>query len=208
MARVSGPLHSDAASGKFAGSVVFSTWKGRPYARQLVTPGNPKSAKQLGVRAMMAFLAAMWKAKSLPKWTGWAAAATARGISTFNAFAAENLARWQLFQGPSQVYPAAEASTELTVTTQTLTGGAGFATIEVTPSGATSIWGIAIFRDTAEIVAPNWNNCIAIIAADGANAVSYTDAPLEAGTYHYRTAVLNVDGVIGTVKTDATAVVT
>ena len=207
MARVSGPLHSDAASGKFAGSVVYSTWKGRPYARQLVTPGNPKSAKQVGVRAMMAFLAAQWKAKSLPKWTGWAAAATARGISTFNAFAGECLARWQLFLGPTQVYPAAETSTPLSVSTQTLTGAAGFASIEVTPSGATNAWGIAIFRDTAEITVPSWANCIAVIAADGANAVTYVDAPLEAGTYHYRTAVLNDDGVIGTVKADDTVVV-
>lgn len=196
------------ASGKFGGAMVFSKWKGRNYARQLVIPSNPKAAKQMGVRSMMGFLAKAWKLLSAPAQASYAAAAAARSISTFNAYVSENLARWQLFAGPTQTSPAAEASTELTVTTQTLSPGVGFTTIEVTPSGATSIWGIAIFRDLAEITAPNWNQCVAVIPADGANAVSYTDSPLEAATYHYRTAILNVDGVIGSVKADATSVVT
>jgi hypothetical protein len=196
------------ASGKFGGAMVFSKWKGRNYARQLVTPKNPRKAKQLGVRGMMGFLAKAWDALSAPAKASYLTAAGARSISAFNQYVSENLARWQLFSGPTQTSPAAEASSVLTVTTMGLTGGAGFATIAVTPSGATSIWGIAIFRDVAEISAPNWNNCVAVIPADGANAVSYTDSPLDAGTYHYRAAILNVDGVIGTVKADATCSVT
>jgi len=196
------------ASGKFGGSMVFAKWKGRNYVRQLVTPKNPKAAKQLGVRSMMGFLAAAWDALGAPAKASYVTAAAARSISTFNQYVSENLARWQLFSGPSQATPATEASSALTVTTMTLTGGAGFATIDITPSGATSIWGIAIFRDVAAITAPNWNNCVAVIPADGANAVSYTDSPLDAGTYHYRAAILNVDGKVGTVKADATAVVT
>ena len=207
MARVSGPLHSDAASGKFAGSLVYAGWKGRAYVRQLVQPANPKSAKQTGVRALMAFLATQWKAKTLPKWTGWTAAATARMISEFNAYVAENLARWQLFAAPTQVYPAAESANAIT-TTQALTPGAGFMTIGLTPSAAGDNWGFAIFRDTAEITAPNWNNCVAVIPADGANAVEYTDSPLDAGTYHYRAGVFNTDGTLGTICADDSDAVT
>lgn len=157
---------------------------------------------------MMGFLAAQYKLLTRTAFTGWSSSAIARQISEFNAMVSENLSRWQLFTGPSKVYPAAEASAPLTVTTQTTAGEAGYATIEVTPSGATSIWGIAIFRSTAEIVTPTWANCIAVVAADGTNAVTFTDAPLKAGTYHYRTAILNADGIIGTVKADSTAVVT
>jgi hypothetical protein len=208
MAIVSGPLHSDAASGKLAGSMVFSRWKGRAYVRQLVTPNNPKSAKQTGVRAMMGFLAAQYKLLTSSVFTGWTASALARQISEFNAMVSENLARWQLAGSPTQVYPAAEASTPLTVTTQTLTGFEGYATVAVTPSGDTNIWGIAIFRDTAEITVPNWANCVAVLPADGTNAVTFTDSPLAAGTYHYRTAVFNTDGVLGTVKADDDVTVT
>jgi hypothetical protein len=46
MAKVSGPLMSMDARGKFGGTIVFSGWKGRPTVRQLVTPSNPQSANQ------------------------------------------------------------------------------------------------------------------------------------------------------------------
>jgi len=46
MAKLTGPLFSLDASGKYGGAIVFSKWKGRNYARQLVTPANPQSADQ------------------------------------------------------------------------------------------------------------------------------------------------------------------
>jgi len=58
MAKVTGPLMSMDARGKFAGALVFSVWKGRPTVRQLVTPANPMSANQMTVRNAMRVLAA------------------------------------------------------------------------------------------------------------------------------------------------------
>lgn len=208
MARVTGPLMSVDASGTYAKSIVFSKWKGRNYVRELVTPTNPKSAKQLGVRSMMHFLAKAWAAIKIAHGASWATIATARAISTFNAYVSENLVSWQGFTPPTQTYPAAATAAAISVTTQTLTGGAGQITVQVTPSSATAIWGIAIFRDTAEITAPSWANCIAVIAANGANAVTHVDTPLVAGTYHYRTAVFTSDGVLGTVHADASTAAT
>lgn len=204
MARVTGPLHSDTAGGTFGKALTFAVWKGRAYVRQRVVPTNPKSAKQTGVRAMMGFLANAWQEKALPKWTGWTAAATARAISTFNAYISENLARWQLFTAPTQVFPAALTANAITLT-QVVTPGAGFATVVNTPSGAGANWGIAIFRDTAAITTPNWNNCIAVIPANGASAVSYTDTPLDPDDYYYRSAVFNTDGTLGTICADSGA---
>lgn len=208
MARLSGPMFSLDASGKFGGSMVFSKWKGRNYSRQLVTPKNPKSAMQTGVRSMMKFLSQAWASIGSTPQGSYAADAASKQISPFNSFMGINLGRWQNFFGPSQETPAAGASTPLTVTTMGLTGGEGNCTIELTPSGATSIWGFMIFRDTAEITAPSWANCVAVIPADGANAVTYVDSPLAAGTYHYRAAAFNVDGVMGTVKADDSEAVT
>ena len=38
------------ASGKFAGALMYSKWKGRPTVRQLVIPSNPQSADQESAR--------------------------------------------------------------------------------------------------------------------------------------------------------------
>jgi hypothetical protein len=50
MARVTGPLHSDDARNSFAGSMVFSGWKGAKTVRQLVTPINRETEGQGNVR--------------------------------------------------------------------------------------------------------------------------------------------------------------
>ena len=46
MAKVSGPLMSMDARGKFGSTLVFSGWKGRPTVRQWIIPTNPMSADQ------------------------------------------------------------------------------------------------------------------------------------------------------------------
>lgn len=61
MAKIRGPLHSDSASGKFANAMVFATNKGVAYCRQLVTPKNPKSFKQLAIRAVINDASLAWK---------------------------------------------------------------------------------------------------------------------------------------------------
>jgi len=61
MAKIRGPFHSDSASGKFADALVASTWKGRAYMRQLVTPKNPRSFKQLAIRAVVTDASQAWK---------------------------------------------------------------------------------------------------------------------------------------------------
>jgi hypothetical protein len=208
MAKVTGPLMSISASGTFGGTLVFSTWNGRAYVRKHVIPDNPKSAMQTGIRSLWKFLSKFWINISAPNKASWLAIATAQQISNFNAYMQYNMDRWQNFIAPTQANPAAEASSALTITTMNLTGAEGYCTVEITPSGGTSIWGYAIFRDTAEITAPSWASCIAVINADGASAVTYVDSPLEAGTYHYRCAAINVDGVMGTVKADASEAVT
>jgi hypothetical protein len=202
MAKVTGPLMSMDASGTVGKTLTFGKWKGRNYVRQRVIPSNPKSASQLGVRSMMSFLAKQWTELTSGEKASYAEMAEAKSISAFNQFVSVNLARWQNFDGPTKEYPAAEASTPLTVTDMTLTGGVGEITVQLTPSGGTDIWGFILCRDTAEITAPAWSNTVAVIEANGANQVTYTDSPLDAGTYHYRAAVINDDGVKGSFIAD------
>lgn len=196
------------ASGTYGKAMTFAKWKGRNYVRERVVPTNPQSAKQVGVRGLMKFLSQAWAAISAPNKATWDALAAATSISAFNAFMAHNLNRWQNFLSPTQANPAAGASTGLTITTHTITGGVGQTTHSITPSGGTSIWGYAIFRELSVITTPSWANCIAVIPANGASAVTYVDSPLAAATYHYRVAAINVDGVMGAVHADATGVAT
>jgi len=46
MAKVSGPLFSVEASGKFGSALVFFPWKGINVVRQLIKPANPKTGSQ------------------------------------------------------------------------------------------------------------------------------------------------------------------
>jgi hypothetical protein len=208
MARVEGPLFSLEASGTVADTITYSHWKGRNYARTRVIPKNPRSAKQVGVRTLFAFCAAAWKSIATITQATWDDLAKSLEITPFDAYMRANLKRWQNFQGPSEENPAADASTPLTITTLTTTGGVGQVNISITPSGATNIWGLLILRDDAAITVPDWTQAIKILPANGANAVTFVDTPLAPGTYHYRAAAINIDGVIGTVKADQTAVVT
>lgn len=157
---------------------------------------------------MMSYLSQVWASIGTVAQGTWNELATQKAISAFNAFVSENLARWQMVKAPTQAMPADEASTALTVTNMTLTGGVGSVNISLTPSGSTSIAGFIICRSTAAITAPSWENAIAVIDADGTNAVTYVDSPLDAGTYHYRAAVFNTDGTLGAFIADDTAAAT
>lgn len=53
MAKITGPLHSDGASGKIANALVFAAWKGVAYVRQYVIPSNPQSSGQGDNRIMI-----------------------------------------------------------------------------------------------------------------------------------------------------------
>lgn len=157
---------------------------------------------------MFGFLAAAWAGLSTVIKATWDELAAAASISPFDAFMRANLNRWQDWKGPTQENPAGESVNALTVSAHTYTGSAGTATLSLTPSAATNIWGFVILRDTETITAPSWINAVGVVEADGANAITFVDSPLDAGTYHYRAAVMNDDGTIGAVLADATCVVT
>jgi hypothetical protein len=208
MARIQGPLHSDGASGTFAGSLTFAAWKGRPYCRERVDPANPKSALQVGVRCMFGWLSKAWAdLLSAPDRASWDVEAQPLQISPYDAFIKSNMARWKNSLPFFGLAGDTLAACSLTITTFTTTGDAGFVNIAITPS-ATGASGFIIYRSDSEITDPTRANAIAVVNADGGNAVSYVDSNLAAGTYHYRVCAFNDTGDAGTVKADQTAVVT
>jgi len=208
MVKVNGPMMSMDASGKLAGALVFSKWKGRNYVRSLVTPSNPKSGGQVGVRAMFAFLAQQWDGLGAPAKASWQTLADQTTISPFNAFMSANQKRWRNFLGPGQDYPITEAGTPGTYANEAATGGIRQIDIEIEVTTLEDAWGVAIFRDLTTAFSTAFSNCIAVIPTQSAAVFHYIDTPLVPDEYFYNFRGIDSDGTIndeeGEVSANAT----
>ena len=60
MAKLLNPLLSSEARGKFGGT-VYNTWRGIAYAKEGTAPAQPRTSKQLAIRALMIILLAAWR---------------------------------------------------------------------------------------------------------------------------------------------------
>jgi hypothetical protein len=165
MARTTGPLLSLDASGSTAGAITFSKSKGRNYVRQLVIPNNPKSAKQVGVRAMMKYLAQLWPTIAADAKASWADLAAAKNLNPFNAFTAQNLARWQKNKAPTHAYPATELKECWGINQLTITKYQNYAEITISLVLDPNRSAIAIYYDPEEMPKLNWAQAIAIVPA-------------------------------------------
>lgn len=199
MATVKGPLFSLDASGSIGGSVVFAKWKGRNYVRRHAVPANPRSALQVGTRAMLRFLAQDWDGLSDAEKLTWATPAEPDNISTFNAFIRYNMSRWALFKYPTQSYPAAEANTAATLDTPVCTAQVKSILAGFTVNPLEENWGAAIFRKIGSAPGESRAECVRIIPAASAAAFTWTDIDVVVGSdYYYDATPFSDDGVKGT----------
>jgi len=208
MAKVAGPLFSMDASGSIGKAIVFSKWKGRPYVRQLVTPKNPKSGSQVGVRSMFKFLAQEWDGQTAPDKATWEDRADQTTISPFNAFMAFNQRRWRDFNTPSSADPPLGTGTPPTGPTGVATPD-GRAMIVVLTDGVTPPdWGYAIFRSLTGVFTLAWSNCIAVVEWDVGGTTTYVDSPLEPDQYYYNAIGFLKSGVEGADGTEFDGTIT
>lgn len=91
MAKLTGPLLSFGARGQIGSTLVASSWKGIPYARQYVKPANPQTIAQQRVRTTFALLREMWKIAPAPVLAAWNAFAQGRPFTGMNKFVGENV---------------------------------------------------------------------------------------------------------------------
>jgi hypothetical protein len=102
MARVTfSPLISD-CRGK-TGPVVFSSWKGRPVVRELVTPANPNTHDQKAQRDIWRMVVAWWHGMPLDMRAAMKELAASEAVTGFNAFTKRNVR--DLAMVPSPVDP-------------------------------------------------------------------------------------------------------
>lgn len=86
MAKTTAPLLSFGASGALAKTLVYSTWKGRPYARRHVIPANPKTVAQTLTRDVFASANSIWKIAPTLFIENWNRFATGQVLTGRNAF--------------------------------------------------------------------------------------------------------------------------
>ncbi len=206
MVRVAAPVMSLEASGSLGGAIVFSTWKGRPYVRSLVTPHNPKSGKQTSMRAMIKFLAQRWDGFHVAATPSWQDLADSQKISPFNVYIQYNQRRWRDFLSPSKYYPADLGSTPSAAGVITATAGIRSVSLSIADGAPAPDWGWLVFRALGAAVTPGIDTLIAI-AERTATPTIYVDTPLAAGTWHYKVIGFNDDGIKGAASADANAVV-
>jgi hypothetical protein len=207
MALTQGPLLSLSASGKFAGALVYSTWKGRPVVRQLVTPSNPKSVSQVATRAMFAFLAQNWAALSGASQATWEALAAQTNIAPFNAYLAYNMDRWTQYTFPKDE-PSIAAGTVPVMGAGTLTGGVRQYTLSQVITTANQISGIVVIEDAAAIVTPVKTMTVKLFDYLAASPIVGIMTPRAPGTYHVRVAGFTTGGALSAYIADQTVVVT
>ena len=208
MVKLAGPLFSLEASGQLGDALVFSKWKGRPYAREKVTPANPRSGGQVGVRSMLKFLSQFWASLDTATQGDWAARAEDMVVSPFNAYVSYNQRRWRNFLYPSQLDPADETGVAPSAPVVTGTAGVRQASLSIADGATPPDWGWAIFRSLTTGFTPTWTNCIAVVDATGGTPVTYIDTPLDADTYYYKVIGFHTTGKGGTTSAEEDVVIT
>lgn len=95
MAKVSGGLLSFDARASVGKTIVYSNWKGIPYARRWVQPANPQTVDQQAVRNVFKWLMAVWSYLPSSAQEAWNAYAAGQPLTGRNAFAKFNVAPLQ-----------------------------------------------------------------------------------------------------------------
>lgn len=185
------------ASGSIGNALTFASWKGRSYARELVTPSNPRSVAQTGVRSMMKFLSQAWTGLSAGEQASWEDLAAAGNYSEFNAYIKANLEFWRNFSAPTKETPATRAGTIGVLANEAATAVERSITIDIDITTANDNWGIAVFRGLVTSFGTNWNNLVQVIPATAIASFAWVDTPLDPDQYFYDFRAITDDGVLG-----------
>lgn len=100
MAKVTLPLISVDASGSLGKSIVFGNWRGVRYARQHVTPAQPRTNAQVAQRNLLRWVVRAWQYLPAVGQNGWIEAARNTSLTGYNLFSKRNL---QLLNGETAI---------------------------------------------------------------------------------------------------------
>lgn len=185
MVRLKGPLKADAASGTLAGAIVYSSSRGRPYARGHVIPADPRTQPQIPPRAMFKFLAQTWSRLSPAEKLSWAPVSERIECSPYHGFLTYNLERWHTFRTPSTEYPAPEGAYPPGSMQHQAVGGVGMATITLNTSIPLQLWGFCVFRKLESTYVPSFSTLVHVVDGEGTAPTILVDRPVPPGIWRY-----------------------
>jgi len=184
MVKLVGPGLGASATGSLAGKLTFSSWHGKAYLKTHASPAQPRSAPQIAMRAILAFLSGEWTGLSIAQKATWEALAHQTNISPFNAFNKTNLARWRNYEAPTKAYPA--TGTLPTVSNPDAQAIAIERGIRIRwhYTAPIDLWGTALHHLDLFADPATWNTLIYIRPGAAAGWKEWIWRPLEPGQYH------------------------
>lgn len=183
MARTTAPLFSLDASGSVGKSITFSKWRGRNYVRRLVTPANPKSGLQTGVRSFFRYLSQAWAPLVTGAKASWAPVSDPTNVPLFNGYMGDNLAQVRQELGIRMDFTDTPSGTQGTPITPAVTAGPTSLTFTWAPDATNpSDWSYAISMFTSSGFTPAVANVVRVVPIA---TLSVTVTDLVPGTTYY-----------------------
>lgn len=142
MAKTSGPLLSFDARATVGKTVVYSNWKGIPYARRWVQPANPQTADQQAVRNVFKWLMAVWSYMPSDATEAWNAYAAGQPLTGRNAFAKFNVGALQGETDLTNFTMSPSARSGPVAAAATFTPGNDLVTVDITAPVLPTGWSI------------------------------------------------------------------
>ena len=208
MVKLKGPALSGAAAGALGGTLIFSQAKGRRYLKRWHKPTDPRSHKQIAMRAILRFLSQEWRKISTPDQLLWKPLAAQTNVSPFNAFQAFNLARWRDGHGPSQIPQTDTAGYFGTGTTPTATAVSRGVLFSRTVTTVENLWALSIYNVAASEDPYAWGRLINLLFERSVATHTWTWRPIPPGTYYFALSLCKIHGEQWTSQYNRTVVVT
>lgn len=184
MVRLHGPAHAREALGSLAGSLTFSSNKGRAYLKKHTKPRNPDTPDQRALRAAAALISTFWQHTTAAERQSWDDLAASLKISNLDACLGYNVTRARHYQTPTLFYPPDLTGAWPNFASPTVKAqGRQFEwTINITTVG--DALALVMFLCTSSAYTRAWNRIVHYIPIISPGPIVWRYGPLTPGTYY------------------------
>lgn len=142
MARTIAPLLSFGASGAIAKTQVYSTWKGRAYARRHVIPANPRTEEQTKTRSVFSYLNKLWSYMPAGATAAWQLYGDNSRFTARNGWLKQNLPALREAADLADMVMSPAAGSGIAAEAIAVDAGAGSLTVNLTAPALPNGWAI------------------------------------------------------------------
>lgn len=195
MVTLKGPLMSFDASGSLGGSITFSKWKGRNYARKLSIPANPKTGLQVGMRSSMRYITQDFKNLTTAQKAAWDTLAAVKNVTQLNAQVADAQRRTRVNDGVRRGPAESSGTTPDAAITLAAAAQPKSLVLSWVAGAAAPEYAWMLFRSLTGTFTEDISNLIRIVTAA---TLTFTDIDLPTGTEQFYSLLgVNFDGELG-----------